>query len=320
MGVWLIGADVLARGRFTVSALSETVAALLALARADAAPGRERWLAGHLPAFRELLARDAFAALFVRTALRPRWLPDYLVAPPLPEDRTFADELDRLRGTPPPTALAHLVEGLDGAAPPRALCGADLPGRTAGLLDWVWTHTVRPEWPRLVRTLEADIVSRTQALGTGGWAAALAGLRPGLRWLGDGRLRINAYPHPPRELGDARLLFIPATTPRGWVGWDEPHRYAVVYPCAGLLAEGPAAAAPAALRRLLGPTRAAVLTALAAPRSPTQLVALTGFPLGSVGDHLKVLREAGLARRRRAGRLVLYYRTELGEALTRPPP
>ena len=47
-----------------------------------------------------------------------------------------------------------------------------------------------------------------------------------------------------------------------------------------------------------------------------QLAALTGLPLGAVGNHLRVLLEAGAVLRRRAGREVLYWRTSLGDALT----
>jgi DNA-binding transcriptional ArsR family regulator len=52
-------------------------------------------------------------------------------------------------------------------------------------------------------------------------------------------------------------------------------------------------------------------------------VALTGQGLGSVGRHLKILLDAQLIRRRRAGRSVLYYRTTAGDVLasaqTAPP-
>jgi DNA-binding transcriptional ArsR family regulator len=88
-----------------------------------------------------------------------------------------------------------------------------------------------------------------------------------------------------------------------------------VYPCAGALADTGRAAPPAGLAALLGPARAQVLVLLAHPLTPSQLVALTGQGLGSVGRHLKVLLDARLVRRRRAGRSVLYYRAPAGDTL-----
>lgn len=123
-------------------------------------------------------------------------------------------------------------------------------------------------------------------LGQGGWVAALAGLRPALCWLGEDRLQISGQEYPPRELVGAQLLFVPVTPNQSWLSWHAPtdaaHRYAVVYPCSGALAEADRAPVPQALGRLLGPGRAGVLVLLEAPKSTTQLVALTGQGLGSV--------------------------------------
>src|SRR5438045_4060016 len=141
-------------------------------------------------------------------------------------------------------------------------------------------------------------------------------MRPNMRWLGEGQLQINAYDYPPHDLADGHLLFIPTTSARGWVGSRGPHRYSVVYPCAGLLAEG-RPTAPGALRRLIGPARATLLSLLDNPMSTTQLVSVTGFAIGAVGNHLKILLDAQLVRRRRAGRSVLYYRTPDGDRLIR---
>jgi hypothetical protein len=72
--------------------------------------------------------------------------------------------------------------------------------RAAGLLEWVWTETVLPYWPRRRHIFEADIVARTGQLSQGGWAAALDDMRPGMRWLGENRLQINTHDHPPQEV------------------------------------------------------------------------------------------------------------------------
>ncbi|GAA2432924.1 winged helix-turn-helix domain-containing protein [Actinomadura vinacea] len=316
MGFWQVDSDTLARSRFVISPLAETVACLKALERGtDAHPGD--WVGTRLPAYRERLAADPITALIVKAALGRRWNADFLTPPPSGEaEPTFHEELERVLETPPEVCRAHLVMALERPLPDR-LRRHDIAERAAGLLEWIWTETVLPDWPRRRRILEADIVARTRGMGRDGWAAVLDDLRPGTRWLGGGRLQINVHDYPPRDISGSRLFLVPVTPRFGWVAWDEPCRYAVVYPCAGVLAEAGRAAAPAALGRLLGAGRATVLVLLEEPKSTTQLVALTGQALGSVGRHLKVLLDAGLVGRRRAGRSVLYYRTDAGDVLVR---
>jgi DNA-binding transcriptional ArsR family regulator len=225
----------------------------------------------------------------------------------------------RIRETPAEAALADLTVSLGGPLP-EPLCRPDLPERTADLLEWVWVECVLPYWPRRRRILQADVIARTAQLSQAGWAAALNDMRPGMRWLGDSRLQINAYDYPPRKISGAQLLFVPVTPRQGWASWDEPHRYAVVYPCSGVLAEADHAATPETLAALLGPARAGILVLLDTPKSTTQLVALTGQGLGSVGRHLKILLDADLVGRRRAGRSVLYQRTAVGQDLVEAQP
>ncbi|MGC5361620.1 ArsR/SmtB family transcription factor [Streptomyces sp. DT24] len=317
MGWWQINTDTLARSRFVVSPLSETIATVQTLERGTAAhPGERGWLDTCLPAYRARLAADPVTALLVRIGLGGRWNADFLT--PTPDDTrdpAFDKELSRVSDTPPGAARADL-EVSHGGPLPDLLRRPDLPDRAAELLAWVWSETVRPEWPRRRRIIEADVVARTRQLSQGGWAAALDDLRPGMRWLGDSRLQVNAHDYPPRELADARLLFAPVTRRQGWVSWDTDRgRYAVVYPCTGALADPERTRVPDSLGNLLGPARASVLVLLDTPKSTTHLTALTGLALGSVGRHLKVLFDAGLIRRRRAGRSVLYFRTEAGDVL-----
>lgn len=321
MGWWRVSADTLAASRFVISPLAETTASLIALQHGTAAhPGDRTWLDAHQRAYRERLAGDPVTALAVRAALGRCWIADFLTPAPLGEgEQSFSEELALVRDTAPEDVLADLEVSLDGQLP-AMLRRPDLAPRLAGLLEWVWAECVLPYWPRRRRIIEADILARSARLGHGGWVAALDGIRPGIRWLGNDRLQINAYSYPPKDISAAQLLFVPLTTGRGWVSWSEPHRYALTYPVAGVLADTGQAPVPAPLRALLGPGRARVLILLDTPKNTTQLVALTGLGLGSVGRHLKILLNAHLIQRRRAGRSVLYSRTPAGNTLVEAQP
>ncbi|MFI5806897.1 ArsR family transcriptional regulator [Streptomyces sp. NPDC051561] len=319
MGWWQVNADTLARGKFLVSPLAEAISSLQVLHHPGlplSHPGERAWRDTHLPGFRARLADDPVTALLLGAALRPTWNADFITPTPLADgnSQTFEQELDRVRAAPADAVLDDLAVAL-GGPPPAVLHRTDLGERAAGMLEWVWQETVLPQWPRRRRVLEADIVARTTQLSRGGWAAALDDMRPGMRWLGGDRLQINTHDHPPREISGARLLFVPVSFPACWVSWEGRHRYAVTYPCTGALTEPSGPPAPHALAALLGPARSQILVLLDSPKSTTQLVALTGLALGSVGRHLKVLFDARLVHRRRAGRSVLYYRTETGDAL-----
>ncbi|MEU1009038.1 ArsR family transcriptional regulator [Streptomyces sp. NPDC005890] len=316
MGWWQLNADTLARSRFVISPLAETFACLKLLhAGQGSHPGEHAWLGSHLPGYRARLAADPLTARLVRAGLGREWIADFLTPAPRAGE-SFAEEVARVRAADPGAAHAHLRLSLAGPLPAE-LDRDDLPERAAGLLEWVWRETVRPSWERRRRVLEADVVARTARVSQGGWASVLDSLRPGgTRWLGENRFQINLHEYPPREISGAELVFVPVTTQRtGWVSWEEGERYAVVYPCTGVLAGDGGHAVPAGLGALLGAARAGVLVLLGSPMSTSQLTAVTGQGLGSVGRHLKVLREAGLVERRRAGRSVLYARTAAGDVL-----
>ncbi|MFE7973562.1 ArsR/SmtB family transcription factor [Streptomyces shenzhenensis] len=332
MGWWQVNADTLAGSRFLLSPLAETFAALKLLhAGAGTHPGEAEWLRAHLPGYRARLAADPVTALLVRAglgrqrSLRPAdgrrggrevegWNADFLTPPPR-DGETFEEGVARVRAARPEAARAHLRVSLAGPVP-VALHRDDLPDRAAGLLEYVWAETVRPYWDRRRRVLEADVVARTAQVSRGGWAAALDALAPGrTRWLGENRLQVNRHEYPPREISGAELVFVPVTVRTGWVSWEERDRYAVIYPCAGVLTDVRDRAVPASLGALLGSARAEVLVLLGSPMSTTQVTAVTGQGLGSVGRHLRVLLGAGLVERRRAGRSVLYSRTAVGQVL-----
>ncbi|MGY1649632.1 helix-turn-helix domain-containing protein [Geodermatophilus sp. SYSU D01119] len=312
MGEFIVDADVMARARFGTSQLTETLAALTMLRSPAVPPWHRPWADTHAAAFRERLAADPVGAALLAAAFGATWTADFLTVPPSAPDLTIDEELGFLESLDDAAVRADL-EVATGPLPPE-LTATGLAATAAALLRWTWEHTVRDEWPRRLRVLRADVVSRTARLSSGGWSAALDGISPGVRWLANGRLQVNAHPYPPRDVRGRDLLFIAATGPGGWVSWRLPDTYAVVYPVTGVLAGGPAPL-PDALVRLLGRTRARLLAALDAPQSTTALTARTGLPLGSVGGHLRVLLDAGLLERRRSGREVLYWRSDAGRTL-----
>jgi DNA-binding transcriptional ArsR family regulator len=318
-GTWQVPSDLLAKARFAVSPKAEAVSALEALVR-PSDPAARAFRAAHHVAFEAMLderpaRRDLVACSFrPRRGSQPGWLADYLASPPPATEVTFEAELAEVAATPAAALRADLRETTGGPLP-RSLQTGDVTGEAAFVLNWVWTRTLATDWPRRERLLRADIVARTGQLARHGWAAVLRDLGKGREWAGDGQLRINPFDRPTRVLAaDAGLSFIPVTSGASWVGWTEPVRYAIYYPVAGRLAPGDAARR-GGLDRLVGANRAALLRLLDQPLGTTHLAASRGLPVGAVGNHLRVLLDAGVVTRRRSGRHVLYWRTALGEAL-----
>lgn len=320
MGAWRVTADLLATSRFVVSPLAETVAAMTVL-DAPSGPSQAAFRGANRAAYDEMLAAHPTRALVAGRCWRPRrgsrpgWMADVLTWPPVQPGLGFDSELADLAAAWDDARVRAALLEVDPRRLPRRMPDEELASAVIGLLRWVWSATVQADWPRRERVLRADIVSRTAALATRGWTGVIPTLGARQEWLGDGRLQINGYDLPDRDLAGAESLsFVPVHSNGSWVAWDEPHRYAIVYPVTGALVE-PAGKGPAGLARLVGDNRSRVLVALDEPRSTTGLVESLGLPLGSVGNHLRVLLDAGLVLRRRAGREVLYWRTALGDSL-----
>lgn len=320
MGTWSITADVLARSRFLVSPKAEVVAALSALER-PADPSERAFQVAHGESFRTMLERHPVrrevlaCSVRRRRAGQPGWIADYLAVPPRGPAVTLEDELTILTTTTD-AELRRDLEITSGAPLPASLRTAPIREAAFGLLSWVWTHTIETDWQRRERILRADIIARTSRLATHGWASVLHDLGRDREWVGDGQLRINRYELPSRSLPPhAELCFVPVLTQSSWVGWNEPVSYAVYYPVGGRLATTDVLRR-GGLNKLVGSNRAQLMRMLGDPASTTHLAAKTGLPLGAVGNHLKVLLDAGVVIRRRSGRDVLYWRTPLGDALT----
>jgi Family of unknown function (DUF5937)/Helix-turn-helix domain len=319
-----VGKDDLTMSRFAVSPLWELTQAMRLLA---GPPGRSvlrPWLIRARERY-QTLTREADVGVIL--ALLPSgWGADFLAPVPAGVSTTIGDLLDQVRSTPAEQARHEVAMALrrQPRVDPRIrriLAGDRVAGYVADVLAAAWQALLEPEWRTLQAILERDVVYRAGQLTSRGWAAALGDLHPELSWE-EGRIVLSRMRGggTDAELGGRGLLFVPSVFvwPKLAVGWDPPWPPALVYPARGVAAlwEQPRRARPgAALDRLLGPSRAAILIALEEPASTTHLAATLGQSLGGIGDHLAVLRQAGLISRARSGRSVLYRRTPVGDAL-----
>ncbi len=314
MTVVRLGPGDIAATRFALSPLAELIAAFEMIAHPPAPPWQAGWLSRYAPVIAQLTADSPLLGELLAHFRNTTWTPDFLVPPPSGMDTRIADELARVRGTPPDRVRADLALTAGGRRPLTGFDGPDIAERVADAVELAWQGLLEADWPRRRALLERDVVQRAGLLATYGWAAAIEGLRSGYRWLGNGDLEINDWDSPPYVIDGARLVLVPTGFTRGWISVDPPHGYALVYPARGIAAAVDERQ-PDATGRLIGPARAAVLRALDHPASTTQLVGALGLSLGSVGGHLAVLRDSGLVSRVRTGRSVLYRRTALGDAL-----
>jgi DNA-binding transcriptional ArsR family regulator len=319
-----VGNEDLTTSRFALSPLWELTHALHLLAAPPDTSVLRPWL---------IRARDRYLALTreadvgVILALNPPgWGADFLSPVPAGVSTTIGDLLDQVRSTPAGQVQHEVALALAQQPPvdPRLeqiLTSDRAAGYVADVLAVAWQALLEPEWHTLRAILERDVVYRAGQLTSRGWAAALGDLHPGLAW-DQGRIVLSGMRggHD-AALGGRGLLFVPSVFiwPKLALGLDPPWPPSLVYPARGVAAlwerPGAGVAPGTALDRLLGPARAAILVALEEPASTTQLVATLGQSLGGIGDHLAVLREAGLISRARSGRSVLYRRTPVGDVL-----
>ena len=314
----------LARCRFAISPAFETLAAVRC-ATGPQGPGfHRRWLEQARPRLADLDLRPL-------TLLQPRrgYTPDFLAPPPLVPLGDIDAELERIASTPESAVREEIALSLretPGAG--RGELGRMLLGDPAEVLGFLtqlvraaWQALVEPVWPRVRALLEADVAYQSRRLAEGGLDRLFADLHPSLRWTGRMLVRERgAEEH--HELDGRGVLLMPSV-----FKWEEvivitqqPWQPTIAYPARGLGGLWQPADTPrrTALSKLLGGTRATLLTDLAEPASTTWLAHRHALAPGTVSEHLKVLRETGLVAGERHRHEVRYRRTPLGTALVRP--
>lgn len=242
-------------------------------------------------------------------------IPAFLCPPPTAPLPELADELATVRATPDEQVAREV------AAIPEIPAVPDT-GELAEVIEGYWDRVLAPFWPRVRTLLEADVQYRARRLTTGGASALFADLNPAVTWR-DERLFIeHRRVSGRRGLRGKGLLLVPSAFvwPRVFSitvpGWQPTLRY----PPRGVgdLWTERHTAPSAALVGVFGASRARLLAELDNPASTSALAARTGLTAGGVSQHLTALKAAGLVSAHRAGRFVLYARTEVAEHLLTP--
>lgn len=307
-----LSTDDLADTRFAISPIQELVFSLWALRD----PGR---YALHLPWRRAALAAVGGDDLRLLLALvgEERGLPDFLTPRPASFAPSFAEELDTVRRVPPDIVERDLVSTHRTGPLPAVLRSATL-ADLAAVLERYWAAAMAAVWPRMRLVLEADTTHRARRLAVGGARALFADLHPNVTWA-RGTVRIDKMIGRHRVLAGGRgLLLLPSIFAYKPVPPMSPHEPPwLAYPARGIadLWEPPAARHPDTLPALLGAPKARLLALLGEELTTTDLARRLGVTPGAVSQHLQVLHASGLLTRTRAGRSILYRRSDLGDRL-----
>jgi DNA-binding transcriptional ArsR family regulator len=323
---FVVGRDDLLNSRFALSPVVELEGLLRKLAGRSRGRLPSEWAARLTPGFRRLREETAIDAVLALQA--DRYGAAFVVQPPASMAQTIEQDLAAIRATPLAQARLEIGQCLDRrpSSDERVLAVLDDDNVAAIIADVMaeaWDELLAPDWPALRAVLERDVLHRADLLSRGGWGAALAGLNKRVTWR-DGVIELSRIVDTTHSLDGAGLLFVPSVFvwPSIGVYSEPPWPKAMIYPARGIAAlwEPGSSAPPDALASLVGRSRARLLMALSEPASTTQLATTLGLAPGAVGDHLAVLRNAGLTSRARSGRSVLYRRTPLGDALVGGPP
>jgi DNA-binding transcriptional ArsR family regulator len=305
--------------RFAVSPVFEVVCALGLLREADPGSLHRPWQV----AARERLRGVEYGML--AALINPDgYTPDFFSPPPASAASTLEADLAQVARTPVEQIERELSWRFEGQTIPAEVKPLiDSPATGVELLcneiRALWKAALAPDWPWLVHLEKADILYRSRRLAESGAAAVFDDLHPDLVWK-DSELLWDRPHEQVVELGGRGLLLVPVVLswPRlsGLLDerWQQP---AVIYPPRGVarLYSQRSTTQAGSLGRLIGQRRAVILAALGEPQTTSHLAALTGWSLGSVSDHLSVLRKSGVVSRQRDGRSVIYRRTALGDAL-----
>ncbi|WP_420365225.1 helix-turn-helix domain-containing protein [Curtobacterium sp. L3-7] len=302
--------------RFGISPLSEVGLGLRAFRAPERYPLQRPWLDG-IAAVRPLLDDEVLLGLVDER----RWVADFVNPRPESPLTSFDDELVAL-GRLSRKRMHDDLERVHGTVPTVFTGRHDaVVARLQHALSDAWRLCFAPYWLRMRAVMQSDITHRGRIAAHEGVGAVLRGLSDSVRF--DGRnldVRLSSPIARDRPVHGEGVTLVPSIfVVRASTPIDDDLPPTIMYPARGQGAMWSTTSHPdqSAVRDLLGSTRAGLLQALGEPASSTDLAMRFGVSTSAVNQHLRVLERSGLLNRTRYGRAVLYYRSDLGQALTR---
>ncbi len=190
----------------------------------------------------------------------------------------------------------------------------------AEALHQYWSAAIEPFWPQIRAVLDADVSYRAGRLARGGIESLLADLHPGLE-LAEQAIHVRSHAGSEHQLRGQGLVLVPCVFAWPYVMADigAGNPPTITYGPRGVGNLWAAAEPPVhdgdPVADLLGRSRAAVLRALAQPKTTSDLARALGHSMPAVSSHLGVLHRAGFVTRWRSGRRVLYQRSALAASV-----
>lgn len=243
--------------------------------------------------------------------------PDFLApAPPAATSAgASASQLAEISDTDHAQAAIEIWEAFGERQVPEkvttALHDGTLPARAAHGLAMFWELAMPEVFEPAEKALRAEIERGEQLADGGGIGAVLNAVQEQLSWGDDPPDACadldGSEPSMPELVVIPTALYGPRLTMR--LRGERPY---VAYPI-----ETPTAPAESisGLRRLLGPTRAAILRHLSSARTTTELSEELRLAAGTVSYHVKVMQRAGLLERSRQRHSVFYALSPTGRQL-----
>ncbi|MGO3886561.1 MAG: DUF5937 family protein [Mycetocola sp.] len=300
--------------RFGVSPLSEMGLALRAFRAPERYPLQRGWL-DRISHVRPALDEEILRALVDDR----RWVADFVTPRPTAPMGDIHRELATLR-TIGSEQMRHDLRAVHGAVPPVFEGPYDqVMDRLIAALEQMWLLCFAPHWARMRSVLEADIAHRGRAIAREGIMSMLGGLSPAITWSGQHLdIRLNSAFNGQHVVGPAGVTLAPSVFVINVSTMiDLTRQPTLIYPARGQGAMWSPRAVPGReeMSALIGQTRTRLLHELGEPASSTELAFRTGVSASAINQHLRAMYASGLLTRTRYGRSVLYYRSEIGDAL-----